>query len=253
MNTNQPLVSLIIAVLNSEKTLEQSLQSVFSQDYAAKEVILIDGASTDGSVDIIKKNEKLISYWESKKDRGVYHAWNKALEHVNGDWICFLGADDFYCDNHVLSDMIALINDLDIDIITTSGLWLNDKDIPIREYGEKWSWEKMKKKQCFSHPGTLYNQKIIGKTGKFNEQYRIAADYEFNLRMGAKIKTAALNRSGVCIRVSGISWKNRGIALREMMLIQSKHKDIGAFQARLNFIIPYVKYLILNISKNLIQ
>ncbi len=102
MKQKQPFISIIIAVLNAEKTLRQSIGSISKQTYSNWELIVIDGGSTDGTINILNNNSKSIAYWESKPDKGIYHPWNKALSHANGDWIYFLGDDDFLCENDVL-------------------------------------------------------------------------------------------------------------------------------------------------------
>jgi glycosyltransferase involved in cell wall biosynthesis len=100
---SQPHISIIVAVYNRAATLQRCFDSVGNQDYPFKELIVIDGGSTDGTADILKANNHKISYWESEADRGIYHAFNKGLEHVTGDWVYFLGADDYLMDSGVLS------------------------------------------------------------------------------------------------------------------------------------------------------
>ena len=94
-DTSWPKISIIVAVYNSKKTLQRCIDSVFSQTYPHKELIIIDGGSTDGTVDILRANNDKITYWKSEPDNGIYQAWNKALDHAKSDWICFLGADDY--------------------------------------------------------------------------------------------------------------------------------------------------------------
>jgi Glycosyltransferases involved in cell wall biogenesis len=84
-----PLFTIIVAVLNSKETLERCIESVNSQTYPYKELIIKDGGSTDGTVEILKNNDDKIAYWESSPDHGIYHAWNKALQYARGEWICF--------------------------------------------------------------------------------------------------------------------------------------------------------------------
>jgi len=101
---SKPLITIIVAVLNAVKTLEKCLQSIIEQRYPYKELIIMDGGSTDGSVNLPQSYNNNINYWESEPDKGIYHAWNKALQHANGDWICFLGADDYFWNDQVLSN-----------------------------------------------------------------------------------------------------------------------------------------------------
>jgi glycosyltransferase involved in cell wall biosynthesis len=91
---NQPKVSVIIVTYNAVKTLQAALDTIYSQTYPNIEVVVIDGLSTDGTVEILKANDAKIAFWKSEKDTGVYDAMNKAVTQVTGEWVYFLGADD---------------------------------------------------------------------------------------------------------------------------------------------------------------
>ena len=89
-----PKVSIIIPVLNQKQMLEKALESVFNQDFKNYELIVIDGGSEDGTLDVVQQYHQQISYYESTKDKNVYDAMNKAIDKSNGDWLYFMGADD---------------------------------------------------------------------------------------------------------------------------------------------------------------
>lgn len=103
MSEKLPKVSIVTVVFNAEELLEKTIKSVINQEYKNIEYIVIDGGSTDKTLKIIKKYEKYIHYWISEKDEGIYDAMNKAIKIAQGEWINFLNAGDFFCDNHVLS------------------------------------------------------------------------------------------------------------------------------------------------------
>ena len=90
----QPAISVIIPVFNAKRTLANALQSVWQQTYPAHEVLVIDGGSTDGTIELIQANQSRINYWISEPDRGVYDAINKGIRKATGDWIYILGSDD---------------------------------------------------------------------------------------------------------------------------------------------------------------
>src|SRR5215467_6583014 len=90
-----PRITVIVAAFNAAGTLQRCIDSVAAQTYAAKELVVIDGASTDGSVDILRANRESIDVWVSEPDRGIYDAWNKGVARARGEWICFCGADDY--------------------------------------------------------------------------------------------------------------------------------------------------------------
>ncbi len=104
--SHKPLMSIITVVFNGEKFLEQTIQSVINQTYKNIEYIIIDGGSTDGTLDIIKKYKDKIDYWASEKDEGIYDAMNKGIKVAKGKYLAFINADDWYEDNalnHVFS------------------------------------------------------------------------------------------------------------------------------------------------------
>src|SRR3954447_3382690 len=90
----EPAITIVVATFNAGAILSRCLESVLAQDYPFVDLVVIDGGSTDGTIERIRGYGALIAYWESSPDNGVYDAWNKALRHVRGDWVCFLGADD---------------------------------------------------------------------------------------------------------------------------------------------------------------
>ena len=111
-----PLITVIVAVFNGAKTLQHCIDSVAHQSYPNKDLIIIDGGSNDGTVDLLKTNYEQIKYWISEPDKGNYNAWNKGLSQAKGDWICFLGADDYFWDAQVLERMAEPLKKFPPDI-----------------------------------------------------------------------------------------------------------------------------------------
>jgi len=94
--------SIIIAAMNAESLIQRAILSVLTQIYPDYEIIVQDGGSTDGTLEILRRFKRRVN-WTSEPDAGVYDAWNKALARVTGDWALFLGADDFLLDKEALS------------------------------------------------------------------------------------------------------------------------------------------------------
>jgi glycosyltransferase involved in cell wall biosynthesis len=181
-----PKITIIVAVYNGSLTLSRCIKSINVQSYPNKELIVMDGGSSDGSVKIIENNSEQIAYWESKKDRGIYHAWNKAIFHAKGEWICFLGSDDFFWKNDVLDKMIPTLRIAEkkgIRLVYGRIALINKLDEIQNILGMPWE----KTKSIFSHqmpphPGLLHHANIFRDHGLFDESYRIAGDYELLLR-----------------------------------------------------------------------
>ena len=146
----------------------------------------MDGGSSDGTVDILHANAGKISYWESKPDRGIYHAWNKALDRSNGDWICFLGADDFFWQPDVLQCMVQRLEELDPKIRVAYGqiATVDERGKILNVLGSPWAEAKRHLLDCMPvpHSGMMHRRSLFEEGGRFCESFRIAADYEFLLR-----------------------------------------------------------------------
>jgi glycosyltransferase involved in cell wall biosynthesis len=109
-----PLLSVITVVYNASATIEKTINSVVNQDYYNLEFIVIDGGSTDGTVDIIKRFEGTVACWISEPDQGIYYAMNKGLQLAKGEYVTFLNSGDYYCNESVLSNLFSDVNDEDV-------------------------------------------------------------------------------------------------------------------------------------------
>jgi len=181
-----PLISIIIAVFNGAKTLQQCIDSVILQTYPNKELIILDGGSQDGTVEILIKNSGKINYWISEPDRGIYNAFNKGLAQAKGDWICFLGADDYFWDLNVLERMAEQLMKLSSSIRVAYGqiMIVNRHGKSLYLVGEH--WQNLKKRfmqyMRIPHQGVMHRRNLFELHGKFDESFRIAGDYELLLR-----------------------------------------------------------------------
>jgi len=210
-----PLISIIVAVYNGKATLQQCIDSVVQQTYPNKELIIIDGGSKDGTVELLEKNRSKLCYWISEPDRGIYHAWNKGLAQAQGEWICFMGADDYLWDDTVLARIAVELARLPAAIRVAYGqiMLVNDDGQAPYPIGEPWDQVKRTFKLMsymnIPHVGTMHRHSLFELHGKFDESFRIAADYELLLR---ELKTGdAVFIPGIITagqRLGGISTDN---------------------------------------------
>jgi hypothetical protein len=181
-----PLITVITVVFNGVKTLEKTILSVINQSYKNIEFIIIDGGSTDGTLDIIKKYEDAIDYWVSEPDRGIYDAFNKAVTCASGDWLCFIGSDDYLWDSSALANMAPnLLAALPaINLVYGRVAIVNSKQALIYCIGEPWALTKPKLafSMAVPHPGLMHRRNWFEQYGLFDITYRIAGDYENILR-----------------------------------------------------------------------
>lgn len=175
---------MVVAVFNGAETLMRCIDSVSKQTYKKSELIVIDGGSADGTRELIEKQSHRIAYWESGRDRGIYHAWNKALEVAQGDWVYFLGADDYFVDDDVLARiashlqrgaMFARVVYGRVDLVRKDGS-------VIGTFGSQWNRKRFFQLMTLPHQGVFHHRSLFQEYGHFNEEFRIAGDYEFLLR-----------------------------------------------------------------------
>ena len=254
---HMPLISIIVAVRNGALTLQRCIDSVTDQSYALKELIIIDGKSTDGTIAIIESNSSLIEYWESESDRGVYHAWNKALEHATGDWICFLGADDFFWNANVLGQLAEYLENVGRKTTCVYGrvALVDENDKILMTIGKPWVNLKKKFRQimCLPHPGLMYHRSIFERNGKFIEKFRIAGDYELLLRelnhrdpVFVPIIVAGMQKGGLSTKPSNVI-----ISLKEMRFAQKMNGiNYPGLKWLFGFLAANVKILLYNYGQS---
>ncbi|BAV10201.1 Glycosyltransferase involved in cell wall bisynthesis [Filimonas lacunae] len=175
----EPLVSIITVVYNSEKTLEQTLQSVCEQTYKNIEYIVIDGGSSDGTVDIIKKYSSDIAYWISEKDGGIYYAFNKALAMAKGELIGIINSDDWYEKNAVECVVKEYLLCKGGDVFHGLLRFIGEGDKPDSVVGH---YHTFLSNGMIEHPTCFVKKSLYDSIGHFDTMYRSAADYEFMQR-----------------------------------------------------------------------
>jgi len=182
----QPLITIIIAVYNAEGTIQQCIDSIVNQTYKNKEIIIIDGASSDNTVALLRKNAAHLSYWVSEPDSGVYNAFNKGLKHASGEWIYFLGADDYFWNDCVLEEVVKHLMTIPANIKIAYGcvMLVNDKNENILQLGKPWDETKKIFSQLMNipHQGVMHRRSLFEIHGVFDESFKITGDYEMLLR-----------------------------------------------------------------------
>ena len=171
-------ISVVMAVYNRVNVVEQAISSVVNQTYNNIEFIIIDGGSTDGTIDIIKKYEDKITYWVSEPDTGLYNAFNKGCRAATGDYIAIIGSDDCYCNEHVIEDAVSEI-DADTDIL--SGTKYKVFPDSCYEYlrGNEFARDKSKYTGEMVPNEGLFVRRELRLCFPFDESYRMAADRKF--------------------------------------------------------------------------
>ena len=214
-------VSIITVAYNSQSTIEETIQSVLSQDYSAIEYIVIDGGSSDGTVDLIKKYQANIDYFVSEPDQGIYDAMNKGVDAATGELIGILNSDDVYANNKVISDLVNQVKGHDAVYGDLVYVKAND----LNKIKRVWKSGNYKTGSFFkgwmpSHPTFFVKKACYTNFGSYDTRLKSAADYELMLRFILKnnISISYLPKVVVKMRlggVSNVSFKNRYLANRE--------------------------------------
>jgi len=209
MHSN-PKISIITVSFNSQSTIKHTIQSVASQDYQNKEYILIDGASTDWTLDIISFLKDKINYFVSEKDNGIYDAMNKGIKASSGDIIGILNSDDFYSNDQVLSKVTNIFKETDCDCLYGDLVYVDKGD--ARNIVRYWKSGKFSKKKLrmgwmLPHPTFFVQKEIYEKHGLYNLELKTAADYEMILRLlhNDSIKVEYLPEILIKMRIGGES------------------------------------------------
>lgn len=183
-----PRISIITPSYNQGQFIEETIKSVLLQDYPNLEYIIIDGGSTDNTIDIIKKYEQHISYWVSEPDRGQSHAINKGFERCTGEIIAWLNSDDFYLPG-ALKEVAAIFQKhRNIDLVTGAGLsYQSDTQqfIPVRACGTgvyPTRATMLTKHGCIAQHSTFWRKRVLQQVGSIREDLHYAMDHEFFLR-----------------------------------------------------------------------
>jgi glycosyltransferase involved in cell wall biosynthesis len=175
-SSTSALVSIITVVFNDVLHIEATIQSVLAQNYEHVEFIIVDGGSTDGTLDVIKKYENKIDYWVSERDDGIYYAMNRGIDLVSGEWINFMNSGDSFYNSSVIKNTFNYEKNNDVDVIFGhhNVIYPYKKNIVVKAGDAKLLW----KGSQFCHQSSFIKSSLH-KINKFNALHRIGADFEF--------------------------------------------------------------------------
>lgn len=211
-----PLISVITVVYNGEKYIENTILNVINQTYNNIEYIIIDGGSNDGTLAILKKYERFISYWVSESDKGIYDAMNKGIAIAKGELIGIVNSDDWYELNTaaLVVDKYRMCKDVDvfhgnISKCTQNGTFLKIMK-PVLEL------DKIYTDMIYWHPTFFVKKSLYNKIGDYSIKYKVAGDYDFLMRCYKEgISFGYINEVLTNFRVGGASSSSAFEGFRE--------------------------------------
>lgn len=178
----EPLVSIITVCLNSVSTIGQCIESVSRQSYGHIEYIVIDGGSTDGTIDIVQKYQNKIDYYVSEPDSGLYHAMNKGLSVASGDYILFLNSDDWYAPECV-ETLVASKRDHSADFVSALAEFVDRDGNASGRMRPMPFDDSVRLRMPLRHETMLIPAEIYNEVGGYDENYTIVADFELAVRL----------------------------------------------------------------------
>lgn len=229
-----PIISVITVVRNDVAHIEQTMLSVLNQTYDNIEYIVIDGGSTDGTVDIIKKYSDRLAYWVSEPDGGIYPAMNKGLEHTKGEWVNFMNSGDCFVDDKVIEDIFMkklpqTLNAVQIEKLKMigGGTYCVYEEDSIKSFLDPAKSPLVIPQEIpFSHQACFTRREIC----KYDSEYKYAADYkvmyDVYFRYGAESIISLDNPIARYLKDNSISTINQSKVKEEYLKIQSKHKTL---------------------------
>ena len=220
---HKPSISIITVVYNAATSIEYTIQAVLALTYPNKEYIIIDGGSTDGTVDIIKRYERQISKWVSGPDAGLYDAMNKGLEMSKGDFVWFINAGDAPASPDVLERVFTGNSYADIYYGDTMIIDENGKKIGRRRLSppSALKWKDFRKGMLVSHQSFIASRKVVK---KYDLRYKFSSDFDwclYALKNASKVQNTHLILS--FFRDGGITKKNIIPGLKERFQIMVKN------------------------------
>lgn len=255
MIISSPLLTIVTVVLNDCKNIEQTILSVISQKDASIEYILIDGGSIDGTVEVIKKYDTSIDYWVSEPDSGVYGAMNKGIIRAKGQFIGLLNSGDYY-NSGVLEIIIKNVKDIETKYHVIAGGMdrINEDNKCIKKY---YLTSSRLTRRYFSmpffHPAMFVSSSVYNDYGLYNPNYKIAADYEFALRLlDNNISISIIPYIFTSMRIGGLSdvASNFFVQQKETYMIRRNYKGtifcgFVMFREIVSFLLKQIKNLFL--------
>jgi GT2 family glycosyltransferase len=188
----QPKLSVITAVLDSVDSLADCLGSVAAQQGVEAEHLVIDGGSTDGTVELLEQWGPRLAYWSSGVDTGIAEAMNKGIEQARGEWLLFLQGDDFLADPHVLRQALDRCSAQDDICAFPIQYGSRDNSTRLQPRGNS-LW--LNCKNGFNHQATLIRRSLFSRIGGYDTRFKIAMDYEFFLRAHRQHAQVSVHRA----------------------------------------------------------
>jgi GT2 family glycosyltransferase len=229
-----PRISIVTPSFNQAQFLEQTIRSVLLQDYPNLEYIIIDGGSTDGSVDIIRKYEPWLAYWTSEKDKGQADAISRGFARATGEIIGWQNSDDLYLSGALRAFGRAFARQRDVELMIGGCLWVDETGVTLRTprgYPRYYPGQSLTYQEAlfwgigYSQPATLFRRDAYVSAGGMNSELHCCFDYDLLLRLTMRKPATQLAAPVACFRIhcKSKTSSQQSVFEKEVVMIRSRH------------------------------
>jgi glycosyltransferase involved in cell wall biosynthesis len=237
MSSERPAITVITVVFNAKDLVKECVDSVLAQSVEGIEYIVIDGGSTDGTLDILRGYGDRISRLVSEPDRGLYDAMNKGLKLARGRFIHFLNADDRYVSGDVLS---SILPELDAGALCYGQMRYVENG-QVRLLGEPFKWRRELRASHIPQPVTFVAPEIYSQVGFFDASLKIAADYDMVLRIAKRFPVKFIPLPVTEMHAGGVSYRRPDLTFAESMIV-SRRNGLGLIPALSSYVSRTLKW-----------
>jgi glycosyltransferase involved in cell wall biosynthesis len=234
----QPPITVITVVFNAGDTVRTCVDSVLAQNISDLEYIVIDGGSTDGTLQILRDYGPRITRLISEPDQGLYDAMNKGLKLATGRFIHFLNADDRYVSPNVLS---SLLPKLDAGAMCYGQMHYIEQDGSTRLLGQPFDWKRELRASRIPQPVMFAAPGLYAEVGGFDTSLKVAADYDMVLRLAKRFPVKYIAEPVTVMNSGGLSYRRPDLTFSESMKVSQRH-GMGWMAARLTYALRISKW-----------
>ena len=225
----KPKISILMATWNCSPLVANFFRSLEKQSSREWELLILDNCSSDGLPQLVRQYQanhpEQVIRFSSQGDVGIYDAWNRGVELARGTYLCFIGADDIFVSSESLRHLLALTSS-SADLITARNSYYSADGRFLRDWGNSWSWQRMRESMNIAHPGMLVRRDLFAKYGLFDINFKICGDYEWFLRLPPGLSSSHSNIAVLKIVQAGVSHTKIKCVYKETYLAQRIHLNL---------------------------
>ena len=238
-----PKISILMATWNCSSLLATFFRSLEEQSPGDWELLILDNCSSDGLPQLVHQYQAAhpdhLIRFSSQTDSGIYDAWNRGIKLAEGDYLCFIGADDRFVSSESLQQLLDLTSS-SAELITCRNSYYSSDGRFLRDWGSAWNWRRMRESMNIAHPGMLIRRDLFERFGLFDSSFKICGDYEWFLRLTPAVRSIHVPTSVLKIVQAGVSHTKIGAVYTETFRAQSRH--LNFFWSAACWLLNWLKY-----------